>query len=194
MRFFTSDTHFGHKNIIKFCGRPFNDVDHMNEILIKNWNAAVEPDDEVFHLGDVALGPWDKWHNILTRLNGFKTLVVGNHDRIFKGEKPRMQERFAEHYARWFDVVTDEVTNIPVGGRLVNLSHFPYSGDSHAEERYREFRLKDEGVPLIHGHVHENNVVTRTKWGTLQIHVGVDAWDYGPVSEDEISLILDAHL
>ena len=115
MRFFTSDTHFGHRNILKYTDRHlrYRDVDHMNEEIVHAWNSQVGPDDEVYHLGDVALGPWVEWDSILTRLNGFKILVVGNHDRIFRGEKDKQRERFAEHYAKWFDVVTDEVTGLP---------------------------------------------------------------------------------
>jgi len=54
--FFTSDTHFNHANIIKFCDRPFKDVELMNETLIANWNRVVGLDDTVFHLGDFCLG------------------------------------------------------------------------------------------------------------------------------------------
>lgn len=54
--FFTSDTHFNHTNIIRFCNRPFKDVSHMNETIISNWNRVVGPEDIVFHLGDFCLG------------------------------------------------------------------------------------------------------------------------------------------
>ena len=54
--FFTSDTHFNHANIIRFCNRPFKDVSHMNEAIISNWNRVVGPEDIVFHLGDFCLG------------------------------------------------------------------------------------------------------------------------------------------
>lgn len=192
MRFFISDTHFGHKNIIKFCDRPFSDVEEMNEALIENWNSVVGEDDEVFHLGDVALGPWVEWDSILTRLNGFKTLVIGNHDRIFKLETAKNQERFAEHYAKWFDVVTDEITNFRLAnGHMVNMSHFPYDGDSHDGDRFTSVRLADKGRTLIHGHTHENQIVSRSKGGTLQIHVGADAFNYTPVSEDQIIALIE---
>ena len=49
--FFTSDTHFHHANIIRFCDRPFRDVEEMDEILIRNWNEVVGPEDTIFHLG-----------------------------------------------------------------------------------------------------------------------------------------------
>lgn len=187
MRFFTSDTHFGHKNIIRYSNRPFRDVSHMNEMLIKNWNDTVGPDDTVYHLGDVALGPWEAWDNVLTRLNGYKILVVGNHDRIFKGEKPRMQERFAEHYDKWFDEVHHNLRGLWLDdGTIADLSHFPYESDHTEEARYMEYRLPDRGRVLVHGHVHTTDIVTRSKRGAIQVHVGVDAHRYSPVSEDEV--------
>ena len=78
--FFTSDTHFNHTNIIRFCSRPFKDVEHMNETLIANWNRVVGPDNIVFHLGDFCLGGSAEWTKILKRLNGKIYLIAGNHD------------------------------------------------------------------------------------------------------------------
>ena len=80
--FFTSDTHFNHTNIIRFCNRPFKDVSHMNETIISNWNRVVSPEDIVFHLGDFCLGGSAEWVNVLNRLNGKIYLISGNHDRI----------------------------------------------------------------------------------------------------------------
>ena len=194
MRYFTSDTHFGHANIIKYCNRPFKDVSHMNEVLIANWNAVVGEDDVVYHLGDVALGPWTEWDGILTRLNGRKVLVVGNHDRIFEGESEKQRDRFAEHYAKWFDEIHHGYAITNVGDHFPIMSHFPYEADHTNDARYMEFRPKDEGNVLIHGHTHENNIVSRSAKGTLQIHVGADAWEYTPVSEDQIVTILESQL
>lgn len=78
--FFTSDTHFNHTNIIRFCNRPFKDVAHMNETIIANWNSVVGPDDIIFHLGDFCLGGSAEWINVLNRLNGKIYLIAGNHD------------------------------------------------------------------------------------------------------------------
>ena len=78
--FFTSDTHFYHGNIIRFCNRPFEDVEMMNETIISNWNNTVGLDDTVFHLGDFCLGGSAEWTKILDRLNGKIYLILGNHD------------------------------------------------------------------------------------------------------------------
>ena len=76
----TSDTHFCHKNIIKYCDRPFFDVEEMNSVLIKRWNAAVAEDDVVYHLGDIYLGPADRAASLLGALNGRIILIRGNQD------------------------------------------------------------------------------------------------------------------
>ena len=78
--FFTSDTHFYHGNIIRFCNRPFKDVEMMNETIISNWNNTVGQDGIVFHLGDFCLGGSAEWSKILDRLNGKIYLIMGNHD------------------------------------------------------------------------------------------------------------------
>ena len=78
--FFTSDSHFNHENIIRFCKRPFKDTKEMDEALINNWNNVVGQDDTVFHLGDFAFGGSELWNGVLNQLNGHKILIVGNHD------------------------------------------------------------------------------------------------------------------
>lgn len=78
--FITSDTHFCHKNIIKYTGRPFKTIEEMNEVLIKNWNNKVKKDDLVIHLGDFGLGKEPDIRNIRNKLNGTIILIKGNHD------------------------------------------------------------------------------------------------------------------
>jgi calcineurin-like phosphoesterase family protein len=82
--FFTADHHFGHRNIIRYCGRPFADVEEMDRAMVESWNAAVRPGDAVFHLGDFALGSAESIAELLATLNGYKLLVLGNHDRSAK--------------------------------------------------------------------------------------------------------------
>ena len=78
--FFTSDSHFCHKNIIEFCSRPFETVEEMNEKLVENWNKVVGPSDIVYHLGDFCFAGSAEWHYLLGKLNGRIHLIIGNHD------------------------------------------------------------------------------------------------------------------
>jgi len=89
MIFFTSDHHFNHKNVIKYCDRPFSDVTEMNEAMIANWNGVVRPTDSVYHLGDFCFGDAGK---ILDRLNGKIHMVVGSHDKQIWDYKSRFAE------------------------------------------------------------------------------------------------------
>ena len=77
----TSDSHYNHTNIIKYCDRPFVDVSHMNWTLVNNWNSVVEPNDWVIHCGDVAMGRWEDSRSVVRALLGNVVLLAGNHDR-----------------------------------------------------------------------------------------------------------------
>ena len=79
-KWFISDTHFSHTNIIRYTGRPFQTADEMDTQLIKNWNAHVDFHDIVFFLGDFGLGKSDYLANICKQLNGNKICIRGNHD------------------------------------------------------------------------------------------------------------------
>ena len=70
--YFISDTHFNHKNIIKYCNRPFKDVEEMNKVLIENWNNTVTDFNTIFHLGDVALTNESEMKEIISKLKGKK--------------------------------------------------------------------------------------------------------------------------
>lgn len=75
--FFTSDTHFFHEGIIKFCNRPFASVEEMNEAMIRNWNEVVHEKGTVFHLGDFAFGGWREWTEDRTEPQPFPVLRRG---------------------------------------------------------------------------------------------------------------------
>ena len=77
---FTADTHFGHENIIKYCDRPFKSLHRMNQVLTKNWNSRIKPDDLVIFLGDFCFRGKSKAEKYLSKLNGHITFVKGNHD------------------------------------------------------------------------------------------------------------------
>lgn len=77
---FTSDTHFGHKNIIRYCNRPFSSVEEMDEVMIIRWNSIVKQKDIVYHLGDVTMGSYNDFWKIIPRLNGTIHIITGSHD------------------------------------------------------------------------------------------------------------------
>lgn len=182
---FTSDLHFGHRNIIGYCDRPFDDVDQMNETLVASWNDAVADDDTVWVLGDVAMGRFDESLALVGRLAGRKMLIAGNHDRCWFGHGERAEEWVQRYLDAGFEQIVQGSTHIDIGDTTVLACHFPYTGDSQVEERYVEHRPADIGEWLLHGHVHE-------QWATngRMINVGVDVRDQRPISEDHIASII----
>lgn len=124
--FLIADTHFDHRNIITYCNRPWTNTEDMNRDMVARWNAAVEPTDKVYHLGDVALGK--NGLAVARQLNGRKILIKGNHDyRDLKEYTTIFADIRAAHEL----------------GKLL-LTHFPVDYGQH--ERYER---------NIHGHLHE---------------------------------------
>ena len=169
LTWFTSDQHFGHANIIAYSGRPFSSSDEMNREIVRRHNAVVRPEDDVWHLGDFALNE-ALVPKILPILHGRHRLVVGNHDKCHP--KHAKWRKATQRYLLYgFASVATEVR---MGPWL--LAHMPYVGDHTEKQRYAEWRPKDEGAWLLHGHVHEH-----WKQRGRMINVGVDQWDYAPV-------------
>lgn len=200
--FFTSDHHFGHRNISRLARRPFPDtdegVDEMNEAMIETWNGDVAPGDIVWVLGDFAMGRIDESLPVLDRLNGTKHLISGNHDRCwpgYKGSSPEKVARWVTRYeeAGFASIATsgvmcqDEIAAVTPNREGVLLDHMPYVGDSHHDDRYIDRRPADRGGWLVHGHVHE-----AWRQRGRQINVGVDAWAGRPVPLDQIAEMIAA--
>ena len=121
MRFFTSDHHFFHKNILKYEAkyRPFTDVEEMNHTLIQIWNDTVAATDEVYYLGDFAFcASVEQAWSILDQLNGIKYLIKGNHDPL----------KLAERYFVWMKSEADIEIQHPdlEDSQTVRLCHYPY--------------------------------------------------------------------
>ena len=131
---YIADTHFDHGNIIKFDGRPFKDLDEMHEIMIANWNAAVNKDDSVYILGDFCWGKEPKWKNILDQLNGNKYLIKGNHDGLSMSSS--LKSKFA-----WIG----DYKEVKDSGYKLLLSHYPMLFYKHDY---------DPRFYMLHGHVH----------------------------------------
>ena len=154
--FVTSDSHYGHVNIIKYCKRPFYNIQEMNYAMESIWNELVEPNDIVFHLGDFSLAGPDKVGHILERLNGKKILIAGNHDR----------GTIKKHEA-WAKVCNN--FNFVYQGVNVHMQHHPWK-KMNSNDLY------------LHGHCHGN----LGKWNDGQVDVGVDCWDFAPVELEEV--------
>jgi len=170
-RFATSDHHFAHANIIKYCSRPFSDVDEMNQTLVKNWNSRVNPGDEVFHLGDLCFhggtqGGNKTGYHWVSQLNGKIIHVAGNHDNNNRAKS-----------------IINSVS-LYFGGFNILAKHVP---------PFSVYDIPDYIDFVICGHVHE-------KWGikwltdgcgrdVLLINVGVDVRKFAPVRMEEVTTI-----
>jgi calcineurin-like phosphoesterase family protein len=188
MRWWTSDLHLGHANIIGYCDRPFVDVEGMNEGLIDRWNDTVGTDDEVWVLGDFALGGLAEHLPLAKLLDGRKILVPGNHDACWVGKSKGVERWTAEYLDAGFAEVIQGPTTVELGGRTMVVDHFPYHGDSKdGPERFAEQRPPDRGGWILHGHVHD-----RWRQFGRQINVGVDAWGGRPISDDTVAALIDA--
>jgi calcineurin-like phosphoesterase family protein len=154
MLFFTSDTHFNDPRVLRIDRRPFAALTEHDDALIGFWNEAVGSDDEVWHLGDFARGNQKSVEVLLARLNGRKNLIVGNND----GYDTIAAAGWAsiQHYAE-----------LAVDGTLLILCHYPF----------RTWNQMARQSLDLHGHSHG-----RLKPVTRQFDVGVDAWNFRPVS------------
>ena len=156
---FTADTHFGHGATLGQFRRPFGSVADMNVGLIARWNERVLPDDEVWHLGDFAyrMKP-AAMTTVLDSLHGTKHLITGNND----GAETLSLRGWASVQA---------YVEIELDGIHLVLCHYPF----------RTWNRMGKGALNLHGHSHG-----RLKPVTRQIDVGVDVWDFRPVTLDTI--------
>jgi len=172
--FFTSDTHFGHANVIKYCNRPFKDVDEMDATLIANWNERVQPNDTVYHIGDFSFKDPDLYAG---KLNGQKFLVPGNHDK-----------RNLKKLGQYFTILPGlyehkfQLLDYPPGGewstQLVVMCHY----------NMRVWNKSHHGSWHIFGHSHGS--LNHIKELGRAVDVGVDSNEYRPINFDKLSQII----
>ncbi len=159
--FLISDLHLDHKNIIKYCHRPFRSVKQMNRTIVRNWNRTVSKSDFVYFLGDMSFGrgsrPASYW---LKKLNGRIHFIEGSHDRT--GFIP--DENFS-----WSTIYK---------GYHFLLIHNPYDG----------FRKRGRGVWIIHGHKHNNDMKNFPfiNGKRKTINVSVELLNYKPLLIDDL--------
>jgi calcineurin-like phosphoesterase family protein len=155
----TSDTHFNHVNILRYCpNRKFASLEAMNESIVADWNAKVALDDVVYFLGDFAMGPKDKHMKFLTRLNGYIKIIPGNHDSFLKKQAELGQLPASV-------TMLPPIFNLKHGHTYFVLCHFPldeWEGMAgHSSDHI-------SGSIHLHGHTH-GNLKTQRK----------DRWDIG---------------
>lgn len=168
---FTSDTHFGHANILKYEPTRLvlgDTVEKMNEGLVERWNSVVKPQDKVYHLGDVGFSKGLDVH-LLRRLNGHKRLVMGNHDTA-------NWRFYAQVFEKLFGARTFE--------RGVLLTHIPVS-ESQVSHRF---------VLNVHGHMHSKIMMKDGKPDERYFNVSVECHDFTPVHIDVIRAQRDKNL
>lgn len=155
--FVTADLHLGHENIRRHTSRPFKDVAEMDEALIKNWNDIVPRGGTTIIVGDFA---WKNHTKYLSRLNGKKILIVGNHDKMNQVALKQFTE-------------VHQILCRTIGKKYVIFCHYPMLS----------WPSSNHGSWHIHGHCHgrlkEFDTILRTD-------VGVDVWDFKPVAWDTI--------
>ena len=168
--FFTSDPHFYHANIIKFCNRPYSNTHEMNEALIANWNRKVSKADQVYLLGDVSFGSPGATEGILGRLNGKIHLIKGNHDK--SGMLSKIGGRFTSINDYLEITVQSPVIQNKKHNQKIVLFHYPIES----------WNGKHKGYYHLHGHSH-GNVKSP---GILREDAGVDSWNYEPFSFEKL--------
>jgi calcineurin-like phosphoesterase family protein len=183
--FYSSDEHFGHLNIIKYCNRNFSTIEEMNKALIDNHNATVSSEDTTYHLGDFSMS--DKIvPEILKQLNGTHILIPGNHDKCHPAHK-NYQTKITEYLSYGFKEIHIELMQDIPGIGLVKFNHLPYNDPGFDDNRYAHLKPKPSGEKyLFHGHVH-----TSWKRRDNMINLGVDQWEYKPVSLDQVISFLN---
>lgn len=162
---FTADTHFAHKNIIKHCNRPFESVDEMEEVLVANWNERVKKGDTVYHLGDFAWA--DAEHNLsrlLGRLNGQVHLIMGNHDRPSKVTPAGFASVSMLGYTRYQK-------------QKIMMCHYSM----------RVWRSSHYGSWMLYGHSHGS----LEDIGGKTMDVGIDAHNYYPICFEQIWALME---
>lgn len=167
----TSDSHFGHFNIIKYGNRPFNNVDEMDEYLIEAWNKVVHPQDHIRHLGDITMARGGKpiqerFIRLIKRLNGHKRLILGNHDHF--PPKTYIEAGFEKIQG------TGQWT-----GDGIIYSHYPIHESNFGRAQ-----------ACVHGHIHQNNspkpFTNEGGFRKYYVNVSVEVTEYRPLHLDEV--------
>lgn len=175
----TSDMHLSQLGVS--TRRGFVTVEEHDNTIERNIKKLVADTDTLWILGDIAVGDWRAALERIAAWPGEKHLILGNHDRAHPGNS--QGHAYQHEYLNTFRSIGTSAELRDSGNRYM-LSHFPYDGEGQrtGPERFTEWRLRDEGKWLVHGHTHSKERVSLSAKGTMQINVAVDAWDMKPVN------------
>ena len=177
--FFTSDTHFFHKNILKYCNRPFENVQEMNQEIVKRWNEVIPKDAIVFHLGDFSLtANMKEFDSLIHKLNGDIHLIIGNHEKDALGKS-----YIRDKWASISDIAEIYIKDpeITYGEQHIVMCHYPMMA----------WNGSHRGSWHLFGHVHgglsNKGVLQHSK---TALDVGVDCHDFRPLSYQEVKELI----
>jgi len=164
MKFFTSDWHFFHKQVIGYCDRPFKNEKHMRNAIVNNFNEVVRKKDSTFILGDVAMlggSQWEALKGVIQKLNGTKHLIYGNHDE-FRWQRYVDIGFTTVHSALWLEE----------DGLSIVMAHDP-----------SVYCTLEPDTIFLHGHIH---TLYKSIPERRVLNVGVDQWDFYPINIEQI--------
>ncbi len=167
MLFFIADPHFGHKNILTLCDRPYKTIEEMNLDLIQRWNGKVTGNDTIYVVGDMFFRAEDP-ESVLSQLKGKKHLIIGNHDGSWIGKVD------LNRYFKSFSLM-EQFSNGAVG---LTLCHYPLLTWKHQKRTY-----------MIHGHIHQDTEMEFWPLIAANEHIlnaGVDINNFEPVTFEEL--------
>lgn len=162
---FTSDLHFGHDRDFVWKVRGFENVEEMNKAIVERFNSKIQPEDTVYILGDLMLGDNVAGEECLSKLNGKKIIILGNHDT---SKRIKIYEKYAEEIAY--------AKVIKYKKRQIYMSHYPTLTGNLDD-------TPGHCVLNFHGHTHQTENFTGDY--TFMYHVGVDSHDCYPVHIDD---------
>lgn len=201
MIWFTGDLHLGHKRILQYTDRPWETIDDHDDGILQRWRETVQPGDTVYCLGDVSMRSIRRraTRESIQALPGTKHLVCGNHDSAWAGLGTDIGVRvrvldyhnagFSDintgaHGGEW--ILSNEALGWPGTGSVI-LSHFPSVPEPDEGQKFHYWRPNPRpGQVVLCGHVHD-----RWQVKGQNINVGVDQWQYGPVSADQLWPIVE---
>lgn len=170
---FTSDLHFWHKNICKYCGRPYDSIEEMNQGIVANWNSVVKEDDTVFVLGDLGFCGIEKLRPLMEQLNGTIYLVQGNHDS---------------------DKVVNKLVEEEIIKAITTLCHIIITGDEECPDQELtlchfpmiDWYNKEKGAWMVHGHQHQ--LPETPSCSVLHWDVGLDKNGMTPINFEQLKI------